>query len=59
MRLCGRALIEAELDFADKADIPGSVSDEVWTDIAELWEQIEGISRDITVPRSSGMASTW
>ena len=37
-----RALIEAELDFADEADIPGSVSDQVWTDIAALCEQIDG-----------------
>lgn len=31
-----RALIEAELDFADEADVPGSVSDRVWKDVREL-----------------------
>ncbi|MGN6778228.1 tRNA uridine-5-carboxymethylaminomethyl(34) synthesis GTPase MnmE [Rhizobium sp.] len=31
-----RALIEAELDFADEDDVPGSVSDMVWTDIKRL-----------------------
>jgi tRNA modification GTPase len=31
-----RALIEAELDFADEDDVPGSVSDQVWRDVAAL-----------------------
>ncbi|MEZ2221925.1 tRNA uridine-5-carboxymethylaminomethyl(34) synthesis GTPase MnmE [Rhizobium sp. RCC_161_2] len=31
-----RALIEAELDFADEDDVPGSVSDMVWDDMAKL-----------------------
>jgi tRNA modification GTPase len=31
-----RALIEAELDFADEDDVPGSVSDMVWSDITAL-----------------------
>lgn len=31
-----RALIEAELDFADENDVPGSVSDQVWRDAAIL-----------------------
>ncbi|MQB45571.1 tRNA uridine-5-carboxymethylaminomethyl(34) synthesis GTPase MnmE [Rhizobium sp. ICMP 5592] len=31
-----RALIEAELDFADEDDVPGSVSDMVWNDMAKL-----------------------
>ncbi|TDK30374.1 tRNA uridine-5-carboxymethylaminomethyl(34) synthesis GTPase MnmE [Rhizobium deserti] len=31
-----RALIEAELDFVDEDDIPGSVSDRVWADVAAL-----------------------
>ncbi|UGY10082.1 tRNA uridine-5-carboxymethylaminomethyl(34) synthesis GTPase MnmE [Phyllobacterium pellucidum] len=35
-----RALIEAELDFADEADVPGSVSDQVWTDLSELGQRI-------------------
>lgn len=32
----GRALIEAELDFADEDDIPGSVSDLIWNDMNAL-----------------------
>ena len=31
-----RAMIEAELDFAEEADIPGSISDIVWDDLARL-----------------------
>ncbi|WP_349956857.1 tRNA uridine-5-carboxymethylaminomethyl(34) synthesis GTPase MnmE [Rhizobium sp. ZPR3] len=31
-----RALIEAELDFADEDDVPGSVSDMVWADMTRL-----------------------
>jgi tRNA modification GTPase len=36
-----RALIEAELDFSDEADIPGAVSDTVWNAVAELLGEIE------------------
>ncbi|PXA90203.1 tRNA uridine-5-carboxymethylaminomethyl(34) synthesis GTPase MnmE [Caulobacter sp. D4A] len=36
-----RALIEAELDFADEDDVPGSVSDRVWAEVADLYLQIE------------------
>ncbi|EJC81876.1 tRNA modification GTPase TrmE [Rhizobium leguminosarum bv. trifolii WSM2297] len=36
-----RALIEAELDFPDEDDVPGSVSDMVWTDIETLRSEIE------------------
>ena len=36
-----RALIEAELDFADEDDVPGSVSDQVWTSVAKLAGEIE------------------
>ncbi|MBA8877860.1 tRNA uridine-5-carboxymethylaminomethyl(34) synthesis GTPase MnmE [Phyllobacterium myrsinacearum] len=36
-----RALIEAELDFADEADVPGSVSDQVWFAMQDLAEKIE------------------
>lgn len=38
--LRSRALIEAELDFSDEEDIPGSVSDQIWSEIAELIEEI-------------------
>lgn len=37
-----RALIEAELDFADEDDVPGSVSDRVWTEVGDLYFEIEG-----------------
>ncbi|MDN2567393.1 tRNA uridine-5-carboxymethylaminomethyl(34) synthesis GTPase MnmE [Aquibium sp. A9E412] len=40
--LSARALIEAELDFADEADVPGSVSDTVWADVAALRTEIAG-----------------
>jgi tRNA modification GTPase len=36
-----RALIEAELDFADEDDVPGSVSDLVWDDVGRLQAEIE------------------
>lgn len=36
-----RALIEAELDFPDEDDVPGSVSDMVWADMGELRSDIE------------------
>lgn len=36
----GRALIEAELDFADESDVPGSVSDQVWRDMAAVRNDI-------------------
>lgn len=35
-----RALIEAELDFSDEEDIPGSVSEQVWADVLEISEEI-------------------
>ena len=31
-----RAMIEADIDFADEEDIPGSVADEVWTEMRSL-----------------------
>lgn len=36
-----RALIEAELDFSDEEDVPGSVADQVWFDVGSLKEEIE------------------
>ncbi|WP_414815281.1 tRNA uridine-5-carboxymethylaminomethyl(34) synthesis GTPase MnmE [Rhizobium sp. IY2] len=36
-----RALIEAELDFPDEDDVPGSVSDMVWADMGKLRTDIE------------------
>ena len=38
--LHGRAMVEAELDFADEADVPGSVSEAVWADMAGLLQEI-------------------
>jgi tRNA modification GTPase len=35
-----RALIEAELDFADEDDVPGSVSERVWRDVEALYDDI-------------------
>lgn len=35
-----RALIEAELDFSDEGDIPGSVSEQVWEDVAALEQDV-------------------
>lgn len=35
-----RALIEAELDFADEDDVPGSVSDRAWADVADLYLEL-------------------
>lgn len=41
-----RAMIEAEIDFADEDDVPGSVSDTVWSDvkvmIGEIGQHIDG-----------------
>lgn len=39
--LQGRAFIEAELDFSDEGDVPGSVSQRVWTDIRALMCDIQ------------------
>lgn len=35
-----RAMIEAELDFADESDVPGSVSDAVWADMGRLQAEL-------------------
>ncbi|WP_426125860.1 tRNA uridine-5-carboxymethylaminomethyl(34) synthesis GTPase MnmE [Pararhizobium sp. PWRC1-1] len=35
-----RAMIEAELDFADEDDVPGSVADKIWADIRQLKSEI-------------------
>lgn len=35
-----RAMIEAELDFADEDDVPGSVSDAIWDDMRLLTQQV-------------------
>lgn len=35
-----RALIEAELDFADEGDVPDSISDRIWMDMVQLKDNI-------------------
>jgi tRNA modification GTPase len=35
-----RAMIEAELDFADESDVPGSVAETVWADMRNLSDEI-------------------
>jgi len=39
--LRARAFIEAELDFADESDVPGSVSEQVWQSLALVKSEIE------------------
>jgi len=34
--LQARALIEADLDFSDESDVPGSVADRVWPNVSQL-----------------------
>lgn len=46
-----RALIEAELDFADEDDVPGSVSDQVWADVGRIAQEID---RQIMVTQKAG-----
>lgn len=36
-----RAMIEAEIDFADEDDVPGSVSDTVWSDVRAMIDEID------------------
>ncbi|KQU62663.1 tRNA modification GTPase TrmE [Aminobacter sp. DSM 101952] len=35
-----RAMIEAEMDFADEGDVPGSVSTQIWRDVKLLIEEM-------------------
>ncbi|TYC54015.1 tRNA uridine-5-carboxymethylaminomethyl(34) synthesis GTPase MnmE [Rhodobacterales bacterium] len=35
-----RAMIEADFDFADEEDVPGSVADQVWSEAGELGQEI-------------------
>lgn len=36
-----RAMIEAEIDFADEDDVPGSVEETVWSDVRAMVDEIE------------------
>ncbi|EBX4816710.1 tRNA uridine-5-carboxymethylaminomethyl(34) synthesis GTPase MnmE [Salmonella enterica subsp. enterica serovar Uganda] len=38
--LHARAMIEAELDFSDEGDVPGSVADAIWSDMSALAREI-------------------
>lgn len=42
-----RAMIEAELDFSDEGDIPGSVSERVWADMREFAGELERALADL------------
>jgi len=35
-----RAMIEADFDFADEEDVPGSVAESIWTDVSGLRDEI-------------------
>jgi len=35
-----RAMIEADFDFADEEDVPGSVADEIWVEAGDLHDEI-------------------
>ncbi|WP_430255531.1 tRNA uridine-5-carboxymethylaminomethyl(34) synthesis GTPase MnmE [Neorhizobium sp. DAR64872/K0K18] len=35
-----RALIEAEMDFADEDDVPGSVSERVWSEVGQIYLEL-------------------
>ncbi|MAY62607.1 MAG: tRNA uridine-5-carboxymethylaminomethyl(34) synthesis GTPase MnmE [Rhizobiales bacterium] len=37
-----RAMLEADFDFADEEDVPGSVAHGIWTDIESLQMEIQG-----------------
>ncbi len=41
-----RALLEAELDFGDEEDVPGSASDAAWADVAALRKEMIAHLRD-------------
>ena len=41
-----RAMIEAELDFADEEDIPGSVSTTIWHDVIRIRDEIAAHLKD-------------
>ncbi|WP_159952806.1 tRNA uridine-5-carboxymethylaminomethyl(34) synthesis GTPase MnmE [Rhizobium sp. 18065] len=38
-----RAMIEAELDFSDEGDIPGAVSDQVWSEVETLIGELDQV----------------
>ncbi|MCY1742534.1 tRNA uridine-5-carboxymethylaminomethyl(34) synthesis GTPase MnmE [Ensifer sp. SL37] len=44
-----RAMIEAELDFADEDDVPGAVSERIWQDMSMLSQEIAAHIADAPV----------
>ncbi|MEN9895733.1 MAG: hypothetical protein RIR97_1585, partial [Pseudomonadota bacterium] len=44
-----RAMIEAELDFSDEGDVPGSVADTIWTEMQDVQSQIMQAISDMSV----------
>ncbi|MEP2942712.1 MAG: tRNA uridine-5-carboxymethylaminomethyl(34) synthesis GTPase MnmE [Hyphomicrobiales bacterium] len=44
-----RALIEAELDFPDEEDVPGSVSDQVWLEVKGLIDEMKAALQHVEV----------
>lgn len=66
-----RAFIEAEFDFSDEGDVPGSVSDQVWVDMQQLRRKLsdhlqgarfgeivrDGLKVAISGPPNSGKSS--
>ena len=36
-----RSMIEAELDFSDEGDIPGSISERIWSDVTQLIAEMQ------------------
>lgn len=44
-----RAMIEAEFDFSDEDDVPGSVADKIWSDLALLSDEIDSHLHSIKI----------
>lgn len=42
-----RSMLEAELDFSDEGDIPGSVSNRIWNEVALLKQQVDKGIQDL------------
>ena len=45
-------MIEAELDFADESDVPGSVADIVWADMEKLLAEYRDACRRLSPSRN-------
>jgi tRNA modification GTPase len=53
--LHARAMIEAEIDFTDEGDVPGSVSAQIWPRIAQLGDEVSrhlGLAKSGEIVRS-------